>query len=220
MIRRLAVSSKVGDAHARQYLQTLRAVFPKTGLANVATVALYTIDANITPKELEKAATRLANPLTEYFSIKDIPHPRDFTFAIEIGYLPGVTDNLGRTARETIEDCTGRKFKEGENVYSSYALFLDGDLSKSEVESFSRELHNPLIERATVFAKGTSIPVVAPRVRLHGKTNVSDVDLDVSDAALAKISSAGITNADGTRRGPLGPSQKQMKVIREYFSAQ
>ena len=42
-----------------------------------------------------------------------------FDYAIEVGFLPGVTDNVGATARQTIEDFFSLKFAEGQSVASS-----------------------------------------------------------------------------------------------------
>ena len=150
MTFRIAVSSKVEDARARNILQTLKGLFPKAGLRSVRAAAAYTIDSNLSKAELERAASRLANPIIETYALNDVPTPEDFSFALEIGYLPGVTDNLGYTAQETIEDTIGRKFKDEEHVYSSLFVFLVGDISKHDAQRFASELHNPLIERATV----------------------------------------------------------------------
>ena len=46
-----------------------------------------------------------------------------FDYAIEVGFLPGVTDNVGTTAGQTIEDYFRVKFLQSDAVYSSQALF-------------------------------------------------------------------------------------------------
>src|SRR3989344_2324458 len=167
MTDRIAVSAKIEAARARRYLQTLTSRFSESGLLDISLTFLYTIDAKLSTKELERAAKCLANPITETFSIRSLLAPEQYACAVEIGYLPGVTDNVGKTAREMLEDATRRKFREGENVYSSFVLFLVGDVSRKEAEAFARELYNPLIERATVFKTGEKIPGIVPKVRLH-----------------------------------------------------
>src|SRR3989338_8712012 len=132
MTFRIAVSSKVEDARARNILQTLKGLFSEARLERVATAASYTVDARLTVGQIKRSAERLTNPLTERFSIGDVPVPEAYSFAIEIGYLPGVTDNLGATVQETIEDIVGRSFKEGEAVYSSLFVFLLGGASPDE----------------------------------------------------------------------------------------
>ena len=215
MTSRIAVTSKIEDARARAYLHNLKSVFPQSGIEAAFSVAVYTVDAELAVADVEKAAARLANPIIETFSIGVVPAPVSYAYAIEIGFLPGVTDNVGHTARETIEDCIGRKFAEGEVVYSSTALFLQGNISAQEIESFARELHNPLIERASVFASGEAIPVVVSKVVLEKSAlSVDEVNLEVSDEELKKISAEGIKG-----RGPLALSLPAMQTIRDHFKS-
>ncbi len=217
MTARIAISSKIEDARARSVLRTLKNLFPAVALNSVAVSAVYTIDAKLSPRDIERVATRLVSPMIERFSTTDVLAPPKWSYAFEIGYLPGVTDNLGSTVQETIEDCLSRKFREGETVYSSSIIFLDGNLDKSLVERFARELHNPLIERATIFEAGEEFPIVVPRVELYGESKADEVDLNVPDAELVCISKEGIKSADGTARGPLALSLESMKVIRDFF---
>src|SRR3989344_4607689 len=221
MTRRIAVSSKVGDARARHYLASLKALFPEAPLTGVASVAAYTVDAELSLKELESAAERLTNPITEEFSLDGIPSLSAFSYCIEIGYLPGVTDNVGHTAKETIEDAIHRAFGADESIYSSTFLFLEGSLNKEHAEAFAKELHNPLIERATIFSADDAkkgFPLSAPKVILRAQTlHADEVDLDVPDEELLRIGKEGIRGGDGTRRGPLALSLEAMKTIRGHF---
>jgi len=219
MAYRIAVSSKVQDARAESLLHHLKTLFPQSALEGASFVQAYTIDAELTSEELKRAAERLTHPVTETYSVDKIPAAGNFSYAIEVGYLPGVTDNVGRTARETIEDCLGRSLGEAQ-VYSSYFLFLSGGMSQEEAERMARELHNPLIERASVYPKGVDFKVIVPRVELHEHTSVDEVNLDAADTELIRIGKEGIANSDGTRRGPLALSLKQLKVIRDYFKKQ
>ncbi len=212
MAYRIAVTSKIPDARTQSHLHALQTIAPKSGLKAASVVQVYTVDAKLSHSELEKAAERLTNPITETYSAAHIPTPGSYTYAIEIGYLPGVTDNVGKTAQETIEDCIGRKFPEGERVYSSVILFLEGNITESEATAFARELHNPLIERATVFKVGQKIPIVVPKVRLHERAKAGEVNLNVNNKELMKISREGIKG-----RGPLSLSLKAMKTIRDHF---
>src|SRR3989344_4382754 len=223
MAYRIAVSSKVEDARAKSYLHKLKNTVSVKGLTKVSVSSVYTIDAKLSEKELEQVAKRLTNPITETYTTSGIPRPASFYYAIEIGLLPGVTDNVGTTARGTVEDSIGRKRSDREAVYSSTFLFLEGVFSpeQGQLEEMRLELHNPLIERADVYP-GTQkeFPIIVPRVELHEHTAVDRVELDVDDAELARIGKEGIRNADGTRRGPLALPLKQLKVIRDYFAKQ
>src|SRR3989344_2453560 len=222
MTYRIAVSSKIEDARARRYLQTFTSRFPESGLLDISLTSLYTIDAKLSAKELEKAAACLTNPITETFSTESVLAPGSYAYAIEIGYLPGVTDNVGRTAREMVEDATRRKFREGEDAYSSFVLFLVGDVSRKEADPFALELYNPLIERASVFKAGQRIPITVPKVKLHEKAKADEVNLEVGDKELLKISKEGIkgpasAKASAGRRGPLALTLSAMKTIQAHF---
>src|SRR3989344_5918718 len=218
MTARIVISSKIEDARAQSTLRTLKNLFPEAALQRVAISASYTVDAKLSADELERAAERLANPVTERYSTSTVLAPEKWSYALEIGYLPGVTDNLGRTVQETIEDCLGRKFSDGEAVYSSTIFFLEGALDRSDVERFARELHNPLIERSSIYGTETKeFPIVVPKVTLHEVTSVALIDLEVSDSELSKISKEGIPNPDGTSRGPLALPLESMRAIRLFF---
>ncbi|KKW44087.1 MAG: Phosphoribosylformylglycinamidine synthase 2, partial [Parcubacteria group bacterium GW2011_GWA2_56_21] len=219
MANRIAVSSKVEDARAESLLRNLKALFPKSALEGASYVQAYTIDAKLSPQELQSVAERLTHPVTETYSTDKVSAPEKYSYAIEIGYLPGVTDNVGHTARQTIEDCLGRNLGDG-GVYSSYFLFLSGAISEEEAHKMARELHNPLIERATVYRNGADYKIIVPRVELHEHTTTDEVNLEIDDTELARIGKEGVRNADGTRRGPLSLSLKQLKVIRDHFKKQ
>ncbi|HTR18851.1 MAG TPA: phosphoribosylformylglycinamidine synthase subunit PurL [Candidatus Paceibacterota bacterium] len=215
---RIAVSSTVPDARAQGYLASFRNSFPRAKATTATVVSCYTIDARLSREDLATAAKRLANPITEKATIDTLSAPKGFACAIEIGFLPGVTDNVGKTAKQTIEDAIGRKFKESESVYSSMLIFLSGKISTREAEGFARGLHNSLIERASVYQAGTRVfPIVVPKVKLHASARADIVRLNVPDDELGRIGKQGIADRDGTRRGPLALSLHAMKVIQKHF---
>ena len=217
MAYRIAISSKIIDARARSILNTLKTLSPESDLRSVSVVSAYTIDAALGEPAIEKVAKILANPLTESYSIGNFRVP-EFVYAIEVGFLPGVTDNVGTTVREIIEDSTKYQFEDGEGVYSSYIVFLSGEISRAEAEKFARELHNPLIERIKIFdATERTFPIAVPTVELHESRTADEVNLNVSDGELMRISKDGIANMDGTRRGPLALSLEAMKTVRAHF---
>src|SRR3990167_5633000 len=219
MAYRIAVSSKVEDARAESLLRNLRALFTQSALEGASYVQAYTIDAKLTPQELKRVAERLTHPVTETYSTDKVSAPTGYSYALEMGYLPGVTDNVGHTARQTIEDCLGRNLGEGE-VYSSYFLFLRGTITEEDPKKRPRDLHTPLMERASVYPAGSDFKIIVPRVGLHEHIATDEVDLGVDDVELTKIGKEGIANGDGTRRGPLSLSLKQLKVIRDHFKKQ
>ena len=74
---------------------------PKTGTTKGD---VYLFDSKFSDKELTKIAEALTNPILEEYFINESPRVEDFSYAIEIGYLPGVTDNVGHTVKEMVTD--------------------------------------------------------------------------------------------------------------------
>ena len=64
----------------------------------------YLIAHKFSKERIEKIAQALTNPVLENYSINEFPKTEKFSYAIEIGFKPGVTDNAGHTAEETIYD--------------------------------------------------------------------------------------------------------------------
>ncbi len=72
-------------------------------VSNVATIEVYTIDGQLSAAELRDAASGpLSDPVIQEFSVNR-PLAKNFDWLIEVGFRPGVTDNVGKTAREAIE---------------------------------------------------------------------------------------------------------------------
>jgi phosphoribosylformylglycinamidine synthase II len=188
-------------------------------LADVYTIATGARD--FSREELLQIGSQLINPVVQECSV-DEPTRMSFDHAIEVGFLPGVTDNVGTTARQTIEDFFSMEFKEGESVYSSQLFFVCGKLSEEDLNRLASTLANPLVNR--VYRKtrqeyGTKgMDILIPSVRLHELLTAETVDLDVDDRELSRIGKEGIFDAlSGQRRGPLALDLAQMHTIRDYF---
>src|SRR3989344_1263563 len=108
-------------------------------IKRVEIVDCYTIDAKMSPKQMETAAKLLANPLIEEYQIvssrikgKRLTIKTNFDYAIEVSFLPGVTDNIGHTAKETLQDGAEVKFLNDQGVYSSTVFFISGKLNETD----------------------------------------------------------------------------------------
>lgn len=221
MAHRISVLSRSDSARAARILSVLQERYPKAGLRDAAVSVAYTTDAALAASQLTKAAAVFANPVIDQVSTARILGPSAFSHAIEIGFRPGVTDNVGNTARQMIEDAVGKKLGDGRGVYSSYYVFLAGKLARADAECMAGELHNPLIERARVIPfkewRGGRIPLVMPKVVLPKPERARPVSLEVPDDELRRVGKEGIMDADGTRRGPLALSLAELHAIRDYF---
>lgn len=218
MTNKIEVVSKIKDTRA----EVRKAKLKSMGF-NVDDVQLtdgYTLDTAV--KNLSGFAELLANPVVQEVKINQPTAPEKFDYAVEVGFLPGVTDNVGNTAREIAEDFTGKPI-EGQGVYTSQTMFLSGRLSREDAVAIGNSLSNPVIQRASVksydeFIRDNGMGVIVPRVRLHDLPTADIVDLlNASDEELAIIGKQGIANVDGTRRGPLAMDLSYMKAVQSYF---
>ncbi len=198
-------------------------------LQRVQTVDVFTLDKDLSKEQVELCRVELfTDPLTQYSRVNS-PIAEDFDWIIEIGFLPGVTDNVGRTSKEGIKDLLKIEFAEGEAVYFSRQYLLSGKLARKGVERIAGYLHNPLIERSFIkshaefkHARGIHAPV--PRVKLPVSDRVDEVNLEVSDDELIRLGKEGILDhvePDGAeiRRGPLALDLEALYIIRDHFRA-
>lgn len=187
-------------------------------------VEIYTLSTNthdFTRDELMEIGHLLSNPVVQRFTV-DEPTEIPFDTAIEIGFLPGVTDNVGNTARQTIEDYIKRRFEPEEAVYSSLLYLAFGRLAPGEVKRLASTLANPLVNRVHIKTRaeyGTKgMDTVVPVAKLHELPTAETVDLNIDDEALARIGKEGIPDPlTGQRRGPLALDLAQLHAIRDYF---
>lgn len=184
-------------------------------------VDVYTLEHDLgSAANVEALSKSFVNPVTQKLLEKG--DEGDFDWAVEIGYLPGVTDNIGHT----VSELAALTLNDNQPVYSSQVILLKGSLDESDVKNIAAGLHNPLIQRASIknakqYQKDGGMDVIVPKVRLSNEhLGADDVDLNISDEDLAKIGKDGIQNEDGTRRGPLGMSLLYMQAVQAYFKKQ
>ena len=180
----------------------------------------YLIDSKLSKKELLKLAKALTNPILEKYFIDEPLMVRSFSHAVEIGFLPGVTDNVASTVKEIAKDLLNLKNTSSFEVYTSKIFLLK--LSKLEdVQKITQTLYNPLIERAyitPVKSGKINLPNKIPEVILKKGVPVLNVSLSVPDEELVKIGKEGILDKTGIRRGPLALDLSSMQTIKEHFS--
>jgi len=218
---RLEVRNTVKDSRAKTRLSRLKADGYKVD--SVTTADLYTVNKEFSAEEKEKIGVMLTNPIFEAYAVDQLTAPEDFDFVIETGFLPGVTDNVGHTARESIEDLLDVEFDvPNENVHSSIVTYLKGSLSREDAQAIAESLVNPLIQRISVKSKeefeSGGMEMVVPQVQISEKPKADEVNLDLTDEELVKLGKLGIKDDDGTYRGPLALRLSYLKVIQDYFN--
>jgi phosphoribosylformylglycinamidine synthase subunit PurSL len=214
---RIEVGLKEGVRDARGE-RVRREIREHLGIAleSVRTIEVYTVDADLSAEEVAAAANGpFSDPVIQKTAV-DRPLAERFDILIEVGYRPGVTDNVGRTAREAIQYLTGRPFAQGEGVYTSVQYLLTGAVDEETAERITADfLANGLIQRWTIVPFGRfdgqkGLPASVPKVDVGEPRAVSarEIDLDVSDEELLRIS----------RDGMLALNLQEMTVIRDYVA--
>jgi len=210
MINRIEVGFKenmvdaLGNSVKKRIIEDL-----KIKVDSIKTTDVYTIDSDFSNEELSMLGENLfADPVIQDFTVES-PLNKDFDWLVEVGFKPGVTDNVGKTAKEGAEDIFKRKIN---GVYTSKQYVIKGNISKEDAEKISSGLlANQLIERWEVLSydewKKKGIKAFIPIVKITHEPQVAEVNLDVSDEELMKISKEGI----------LALSLEEMKAIRGYY---
>lgn len=182
----------------------------------------YLIDIDNEMDEVEGAAKILIQPVTQNSLVNRPYIPDDFNYCIEIGFLPGVTDNVAHTVRETFEDYFRKKFNSEKSFFYTTSYFIKCGYQYEIVAQIGKELYNPLIQRISiktreVYIRENGMGYDIPVVHIAEEPTAESVNLNVDDNSLLMIGKEGIQNSDGTRRGPLALDMLSMKVIKDYF---
>ncbi|MBN2496674.1 MAG: phosphoribosylformylglycinamidine synthase [Deltaproteobacteria bacterium] len=179
----------------------------------VRCVDVYTLDVDLTDEQLAQvAAAPYCDPVVQRSSV-DAPLEGGFEWAVEISLRPGVTDNVGRTAREAAALALDRPFGPGEGVYHARQMRLRGALERDGVERIARELlANELIQQirvldASTFAAGGGFEPLVPAVVSRGRPAVARVSLDLDDEALQALS----------RERVWALSLDELRAVRAYY---
>lgn len=183
-----------GDALRAQLDEDLGVRVERAGVRQA-----YTICVDLSPSELARVKDELLTDPIIQESSGGAANGREYDYLIEVGFRPGVTDNVGKSAGEGIADVIGKPLGEGEAVYTSKQFLLKGDLTESDCDHIARDLlANGLIQRWAVArlngkTTGPGTPLLGPPI----VTDVSDaavkeISLDVSDEKLVAMSHEGL----------------------------
>jgi phosphoribosylformylglycinamidine synthase len=177
---------------------------------------VYTVDMDLSPEDLRLLAKgAFTDPIVQECSV-DRPLARDFDWLIEVGFKPGVTDNVGRTARETIEFVLGATLGPTDKVYTSKQYLVRGKLTAHDVNRIAKDLlANELIHTFIVVSRDEWDPergvgVSVPKVVGEERGDVEEIDLNVSNEDLVRIS----------RDRVLALSLDEMKALKSYAEDQ
>ncbi|NPA39260.1 MAG: phosphoribosylformylglycinamidine synthase, partial [Thermodesulfobacteria bacterium] len=186
----------------------------------VFSVKVYLVEGDFSREVIQRfAESALCDPVIQTFSIGEpIVKKLNFNFdwALEIGFLPGVTDNEGKTAEEALRYVIERDLvSEKEGVYFARQFLIKGTLTREDVERIARDLlANELIERWFIlsreeFESKSGFSYAPPRVTQYFPPEVESFNLsDMSDEELLKLSKERL----------LALNLKEMQKIKKFFA--
>ena len=205
MLTRIEVGQKspATDSPARKIIATILETF-RLPVAKATAISVYTLELDLADAEKTRIARELlADPITETFAIdthlaNGVPvaggAAPGFDFLIEVGYKPGVTDNVGRSSREGIADLLGRTLSDADQVFTGRQFLFSGKLTRADAETIATKLlANPLIETylirsAEEWRSSPSLPKLSGKMAVAHKPETRAVELPESDEALQKLS--------------------------------
>jgi len=210
----ITLKSELFDAEGEGVRQKAKNYFG-IKLDQVRTIYVVTIDADLTPEQLQIVQSEVfTNPVTQVSSYD--PLKIEFDWTIWVGYRPGVRDNPGSTAVEAIEDILGLKFGPDEAVYTSKRYCLQGrGLTAEDADKIAGELlANDIIQQWKIYPgqawdPAQGIGMIIPKVVLDHTPTVTTIPAD-SDASLKAVSDE--------RNLVLNPAD--IPTIRAYFQAE
>jgi phosphoribosylformylglycinamidine (FGAM) synthase-like enzyme/phosphoribosylformylglycinamidine (FGAM) synthase PurS component len=181
---------------------------------DVRVIDVYTLNADLAPEELERVCVELfTDPIIQESAINR-SLARDYKYLIEVGFLPGVTDNVGKSSAEGIADTLGRPLKPGEGVYKSTQYAVRGAVSKKTCERIARDaLANELIQRWVVkspaeMKKLGGKPLLGlPIVTQRSDPEVKPINLEIPGDQLVALS----------REMTLALELHELKAIQAYY---
>jgi len=214
MIHRIEIGFKPGVRDALGEKTKLK-IIEHLGITvdEVKTIEVYTVEGNLTSDELYAVARGpLSDPVIQQYVI-DRGLADKFSWLIEVGFRPGVTDNVGKTAREAIELVLDGGEKRTISVATSRQYVIAGHIRRDEAERIaSGLLANNLTQHYEIVELKDWDPAVGvtpymPRVMIEEGLETEEIDLNVGDDALQEISATRV----------LALTVEEMKIIQKYL---
>ncbi len=177
----------------------------KVDVADLMITKAYTIDAELSDEDLGKLGKELfADKIAEEYTFSEPAYPN--MWRVEVGLLPGMTDNVGRTAGGAVSDIVGQEYP----VYYSRVFYIDADFEDEDVldELADKLLANKVIERWRIYGpKDSKFEPFPAKVDLDHTPTVEKINLDIGAEALGKMSKERL----------LALSVEEMEGIKEYY---
>ncbi len=200
----------VPDPRGLSVQQTVRS-FLGICASSVRSFDVYLVDAPLTSADADNLRDRITDSVTQRSALGRLA-PEPFAFVVSVGFRPGVTDAVGRSALALVQDMFPGKLAASNAVYTSRLYFLSG-VQRDEARRIAEGLlANALIERFDVQSideyLASEVDLLVPAIHSTHCPTVQTVDLSGSDEALLQVS----------RERILSLTLGEMQSIRDYYA--
>lgn len=210
-ITRIEVGARAGflDSRGASVERRIERHLGMTGVG-VRVRDVYLVEPALSATEAAVVAQAFAGPVLREGGVGRLPGD-DFDLVVSVGYKPGVTDPVAKSARVAIEDLLERPLGEGGAVYTSRLYLLTG-VDREQGDRIARELlANEVIERIRVQTRDEWLAappdLSVPRVEGSGDPGVEEVDLELGDEELTALS----------RERLLALTLPELHAIRDFY---
>ncbi|MCU0576456.1 MAG: phosphoribosylformylglycinamidine synthase subunit PurL [Desulfobacterota bacterium] len=173
------------DARGSRVKRQILHAFPRlTPPGRISCFDIYHVDADTVEQAFLQEA--FCDPVIQDMSVGGVLRASAGWY-IEVGFRPGVTDNVGRSAQYALELITGTRIP----VFSSRGYLIQGDYGLETAQAIASEcLANILIHTIRIFPfpAGPRIEPCIPRITGLHEPEVEEVSLDLSDGELLLLS--------------------------------
>ncbi len=184
----------------------------QTDTGKILTSTLYTFNHTLSEKELSDFAQDcLQNKITQHLFIDEIYDNPKYQSLIAIAQLPGVTDDLATSAQTALADYLNKNFDTGQ-IFTQKIYYFEHKTDKKKLLEIAKTfLGNPLIHHIEILHKKENqfsfVPYV-PEVELTVNETVEEVNLNISDADLERLSAERV----------LALNLEEIHAVKTYFS--
>ena len=218
MYYRLEISARPEETDPRgEHLLHQAREFLHVPVEAARTRDVFSMEVDCTRPQAEAILAAFTNPVIQTGVVGESAVATfQFDWLVVVGFRPGVTDNVARSARSAAADILGRPLREDEQIFTSVEYLLQGkELDRDRVLRLARGLlANDLIQNVTVLTRAEceagGIPANRPVVKNDTPPQIRTVNLEAADNELQRIS----------RDGVLALTLEEMKAIQAHFREQ
>ena len=206
----LIYKDRIKDPYAEQIAKKARDYLNiNTGKIKIGKI--FTILYKLTEKELKAfAEDGLSDKLLHKVYLNEFYQNPDYESYVMVSKLPGVTDDEGKSAQETLADFLNLDLEiEAQHIYTHKIYYFENKLSEQVLRKLAKNLlGNKLINHFEYGYSFTKISYV-PQVKINNNAHTGKIDIFVSDADLERISKDMLLSLNLT----------EMRAIKEYFQS-